>query len=98
MGEKFIVAQPSPSPAVGSGRRYKNFIGLSDKGVSASMSVPVARASSLPEVNQVEPETYPNGVQQKKIVGLDKNGRMRYLDIPYYNRASSSSPSSSSSQ
>jgi hypothetical protein len=55
------------------------------------MSVPMAKASSLPELNQVEEETFPNGVQQKKVVGVDMNGRMRYLDIPYYNRASSSS-------
>ncbi|KAI9246320.1 hypothetical protein EDC94DRAFT_627467 [Helicostylum pulchrum] len=29
-----------------------------------------------------------NGVQNKKVAGTDLNGQMRYVDIPYYNRAS----------
>jgi hypothetical protein len=30
----------------------------------------------------------PSGVHQKKLVGMDLNGQMRYFEIPYYNRAS----------
>lgn len=30
----------------------------------------------------------PSGVHQKKVVGMDLNGQMKYLEIPYYNRAS----------
>lgn len=29
-----------------------------------------------------------NGVQNRKVAGTDLNGQMRYVDIPYYNRAS----------
>ncbi|KAG2210541.1 hypothetical protein INT47_002483 [Mucor saturninus] len=36
-----------------------------------------------PVIRSVEP----SGVHQKKVVGMDLNGQMKYLEIPYYNRA-----------
>lgn len=30
----------------------------------------------------------PDGVRQKQVVGTDLNGRLRYIEIPYYNRGS----------
>ncbi|KAI9348378.1 hypothetical protein BD770DRAFT_475116 [Pilaira anomala] len=40
-------------------------------------------------INQVKQQVnIPDGVRQKQVVGTDLNGRLRYIEIPYYNRGS----------
>ncbi|CAO3633790.1 unnamed protein product [Mucor hiemalis] len=68
------------------GHRYKNLVAITDTGAFEHIQLPRAGKSSLPETLEVEEEVLPQGVSEKKVVGIDKMGNMRYIDVPYYNR------------
>lgn len=72
---------------VGNERRYKKFLGVSDSGEKQDFSIPDYEKTNAVIVE--EEQVYPIGVEGKTRVVVDKNGNMRYLDIPYYNRAAS---------
>ncbi|CEP15585.1 hypothetical protein [Parasitella parasitica] len=66
------------------GRRYRKYLGVSDNGESQIIDLPTP--ANTPDLNVGEQEETQGSLQAKKIVGLDKQGRMRYVDIPFYNR------------
>ncbi|KAI8640988.1 hypothetical protein BD408DRAFT_444691 [Parasitella parasitica] len=75
------------APSVEAGRRYRKYLGVSDNGKSQIMNIPTS--ANTPNVNASEQEELQSSVQAKKIVGLDKQGRMRYVDVTFYNRGGS---------
>lgn len=66
---------------------YKKLIALTDKGEYQAIDLPDI-LSVKPASNEVEEQVLPKGVSENEVIGIDTLGKMRFIDVPYYNRAS----------
>jgi hypothetical protein len=53
------------------------------------MDLPVP--ANVQDIKASEREKSHASLQEKNVVGLDNHGRMRFVDVPFYNRGSSTS-------
>ncbi|KAG2190793.1 hypothetical protein INT46_007655, partial [Mucor plumbeus] len=70
-------------------KRYRKYLGVSDNGESKIMDLPVP--PNVQDIKASEREESHASLQEKNVVGLDNHGRMRFVDVPFYNRGSSTS-------
>ncbi|KAI8063407.1 uncharacterized protein B0P05DRAFT_574331 [Gilbertella persicaria] len=80
-------SKPGDTP----GRKYKQLVGMSDKGQTQKVNVPAYEnksvvASLAHKLSQEIEKIYPEGVSEQRMVGVDQHGMMRYLNIPHYSR------------
>ncbi|KAI8986350.1 hypothetical protein BDB01DRAFT_895978 [Pilobolus umbonatus] len=65
-------------------RHYKKFIGLSDDGTAQFINLP-SYESETP-ISGMNEDRHAYRIQDIKLVGMDTNGKTRYIDIPVYDR------------
>lgn len=83
---KIDVKQGVP---VAASKRYRKYLGVSDNGESQIMNLPVP--ANAQDIDASKQEKSHASLQEKNVVGLDNHGKMRFVDVPFYNRGSSTS-------
>ena len=76
--------------ATATSRRHRKYLGVTDDGETQVMNLPMpANAEDIDATASDQEELQGSSLQAKKVVGLDNHGRMRFVDVPFYNRGGS---------
>ncbi|GAN03901.1 hypothetical protein MAM1_0051d03357 [Mucor ambiguus] len=75
------------TPGAAASRRHRKYLGLSDNGDTQIMDLPMpANAEDIDATLDDHEEAQESSLQARRVVGLDNHGRMRFVNVPLYNR------------
>ncbi|KAI8349706.1 hypothetical protein BD560DRAFT_427526 [Blakeslea trispora] len=86
-----FLAQEEDTVAQNETRKLRQMVAQSDKGETTTVDVPEYDNKSVVSAvvhklsDQVD-KVYPEGVSEKKLVGVDQDGLMRFMNVPHYDR------------